>query len=75
MESDKVSADVLIENIETMLSRVGFDDPLKVKELEGVMSQLQKLRGGSFSVNPDEETGSMIISGMGELHLEILVDR
>ena len=29
----------------------------------------------SFRVNTDEETGQTIISGMGELHLEILVDR
>ena len=29
----------------------------------------------TFKVNTDEETGQTIISGMGELHLEILVDR
>jgi elongation factor G len=29
----------------------------------------------SFRVNTDEETGQTIISGMGELHLDILVDR
>ncbi len=29
----------------------------------------------TFRVKGDEETGEMIISGMGELHLEILVDR
>jgi elongation factor G len=29
----------------------------------------------SFRVSSDEETGQTIISGMGELHLEILVDR
>ena len=29
----------------------------------------------SFQVRRDEETGQTIISGMGELHLEILVDR
>ena len=29
----------------------------------------------SFRVRSDEETGQTIISGMGELHLEILVDR
>ncbi|XPV69230.1 MAG: elongation factor G [Halarcobacter sp.] len=29
----------------------------------------------SFRVNTDEESGQTIISGMGELHLEILVDR
>ncbi len=29
----------------------------------------------TFTVNVDEETGQTIISGMGELHLEVLVDR
>src|SRR4029078_2310650 len=29
----------------------------------------------SFSVKTDAETGQTIISGMGELHLEIIVDR
>ena len=29
----------------------------------------------SFRVNTDEESGQTIISGMGELHLEVLVDR
>ena len=29
----------------------------------------------SFKVSTDAETGQMIISGMGELHLEIIVDR
>ena len=29
----------------------------------------------SFRVKTDEETGQTIISGMGELHLDIIVDR
>ena len=29
----------------------------------------------TFRIKTDEETGETIISGMGELHLEILVDR
>src|SRR5690606_13503608 len=29
----------------------------------------------TFQVKTDEETGQTIISGMGELHLEIIVDR
>ncbi len=29
----------------------------------------------TFTVNTDEETGQTIIAGMGELHLEVLVDR
>jgi elongation factor G len=33
------------------------------------------LEDPSFKVKTDEETGQTIISGMGELHLEIIVDR
>src|SRR5438876_3260529 len=29
----------------------------------------------TFQVRTDEETGQTVISGMGELHLEVLVDR
>ena len=29
----------------------------------------------SFRVSSDEESGQTIISGMGELHLEVLVER
>ena len=38
---------------------------------------LQKLaqEDPSFRVKTDEESGQTIISGMGELHLEIIVDR
>jgi elongation factor G len=41
------------------------------------VSRCQKLaqEDPSFRVNTDEESGQTIISGMGELHLEIIVDR
>ncbi len=38
------------------------------------LSRLQ-MEDPSFRVRSDEETGQTIISGMGELHLEIIVDR
>jgi elongation factor G len=38
------------------------------------LSRLQ-MEDPSFRVHTDEETGQTIIAGMGELHLEILVDR
>ena len=38
---------------------------------------LQKLteEDPTFRVHTDQETGQVIIAGMGELHLDILVDR
>ncbi len=41
----------------------------------GVSLQKLMLEDPSFRVKTDEETGQTIISGMGELHLEIIVDR
>ena len=46
-------------------------------DLEKLGTSLQKLalEDPSFKVKTDEETGQTILSGMGELHLEIIVDR
>ena len=41
----------------------------------GVALQKLAIEDPSFRVKGDEETGQTIISGMGELHLEIIVDR
>jgi elongation factor G len=41
----------------------------------GVSLHKLTLEDPSFKVKTDEETGQTIISGMGELHLEIIVDR
>ncbi len=41
----------------------------------GVALQRLQMEDPSFRVRTDEETGQTIIAGMGELHLEILVDR
>jgi elongation factor G len=41
----------------------------------GVALQKLAMEDPSFKVRVDHETGQTIISGMGELHLEILVDR
>jgi elongation factor G len=41
----------------------------------GISLQKLALEDPSFKVKTDEETGQTIISGMGELHLEIIVDR
>ncbi len=44
------------------------------ERLSGSLSKLA-LEDPSFKVSVDDETGQTIISGMGELHLEIIVDR
>ena len=68
-----------------VLERMEFPDPVisvavepKTKaDQEKMGIALQKLaqEDPSFRVRTDEETGQIIISGMGELHLEIIVDR
>ncbi|MFQ5330224.1 MAG: elongation factor G, partial [Thermodesulfobacteriota bacterium] len=45
------------------------------QEKLGVALQKLAIEDPSFRVKSDEETGQTIISGMGELHLEIIVDR
>jgi elongation factor G len=68
-----------------ILERMEFPDPVisvavepKTKaDQEKMALALQKLaeEDPSFRVTTDEESGQTIISGMGELHLEIIVDR
>jgi elongation factor G len=68
-----------------VLERMIFPEPVislavepKTKADSEKMSEaLQKLadEDPTFRVKTDEETGQTILSGMGELHLEILVDR
>ncbi len=68
-----------------ILERMEFPEPVisvavepKTKaDQEKMAIALQKLaeEDPSFRVATDEESGQTIISGMGELHLEILVDR
>jgi len=67
------------------LERMEFPEPVisvavepKTKVDQEKMAQaLQKLakEDPSFRVHTDEESGQTIISGMGELHLDIIVDR
>ena len=68
-----------------ILERIEFPEPVisiaiepKTKaDQEKMTLSLQKLaqEDPSFRLKTDEETGQTIISGMGELHLEIIVDR
>ncbi|MDP4266073.1 MAG: elongation factor G [Bacteroidota bacterium] len=52
-------------------------EPKTQADLDKLSNALAKLaeEDPTFQVKTDEETGQTIISGMGELHLEILMDR
>ncbi len=68
-----------------LLEKIDFPDPVldiviepKTKaDEEKIQESLQKLalEDPSFRIRIDEESGQTLISGMGELHLEIIVDR
>ncbi len=68
-----------------VLERMEFPDPVielavepKTKadqEKMGIALQRLAAEDPSFRVSTDEESGQTIIKGMGELHLDILVDR
>jgi elongation factor G len=68
-----------------VLENISFPDPVisvaiepkTVADQDRLTDALQKLaeEDPTFKVRMDEQTGQMLISGMGELHLEVLVDR
>lgn len=68
-----------------ILESIAFPEPVISVALEpktkgdveklGVSLHKLTIEDPSFKVKTDEETGQTIISGMGELHLEIIVDR
>ncbi len=69
---------VILESIEFPEPVISIAIEPKTKaDQEKLGLSLQKLASEdpSFRVKTDEETGQTIISGMGELHLEIIVDR
>lgn len=83
---DTFTGDTLTgEKDHVILEKMDFPDPVisvavepKTKaDQEKMGIALQKLaqEDPSFKVSTDEESGQTIISGMGELHLEIIVDR
>jgi elongation factor G len=73
------------EKFPVILERMEFPEPVISVAVEPKTKADQEKMGialgklaeedPSFRVNTDEESGQTIISGMGELHLEILVDR
>ncbi len=76
---------VCFENKPIVLESMTFPDPViglavepkTQKDLDKLGMALSKLseEDPTFTVRTDHETGQTVISGMGELHLEIIVDR
>jgi elongation factor G len=74
-----------VEDKPIILERMEFPEPVISVAIEPKTKADQEKMGialgrlaaedPSFRVHTDEETGQTIISGMGELHLEIIVDR
>ena len=73
------------ENNQMTLESIDFPDPVigiavepkTQKDLDKLSNGLAKLaeEDPTFTVRTDEQSGQTIISGMGELHLEIIIDR
>ncbi|WP_425270239.1 elongation factor G [Flexivirga meconopsidis] len=83
---DTTTGDTLSDlNEQIILESMTFPEPVihvaiepKTKgDQEKLSTAIQKLaqEDPTFSVRLDEETGQTVIGGMGELHLDILVDR
>ena len=83
---DVVTGDTLCDPVKIItLERMEFPEPVihvavepKTKadqEKMGIALNRLAQEDPSFRVRTDEESGQTIISGMGELHLEIIVDR
>ena len=69
---------IVLETMEFPEPVIGVAIEAKTKADEGKLSEsLDKIarEDPSFRISRDEDTGQQIISGMGELHLEIIVDR
>lgn len=73
------------EDAPIVLESMDFPDPVigiavepkTQKDMDKLSLGLQKLaeEDPTFTVKSDEETGQTVISGMGELHLDIIIDR
>ena len=83
---DTATGDTLCDRDDAIvLERMEFPEPVisvaveprSVADQEKMSTALGKLaqEDPSFRVETDEESGQTIISGMGELHLDIIVDR
>ncbi|HSR19880.1 MAG TPA: elongation factor G [Anaerolineales bacterium] len=82
---DTFTGDTLCDNKMIVLENIAFPEPVisiaieprSTADQEKMGEALRKLseEDPTFRVRSDENTGQTIISGMGELHLDILVDR
>ena len=73
-----VSQPIILESISFPEPVISVSiEPKTLADQDKMSVALQKLaeEDPTFKVRMDEETGQTIISGMGELHLEVLVDR
>jgi len=69
---------IVLESMEFPEPVIGIAIEAKTKADEGKLAEtLEKIsrEDPSFRVSVDQDSGQTIISGMGELHLEIIVDR
>lgn len=69
---------ILLENIhypETVIDMKIAPTSIKERDKLGVALNKMALEDPSFKVRYDKETEETVISGMGELHLDIIVDR
>jgi elongation factor G len=69
---------ILLENIhypETVIDMKIAPTSLKERDKLGIALNKMSLEDPSFKVKYDHETEETVISGMGELHLDIIVDR
>lgn len=79
------TGDTLCDNKKVVLENISFPEPVisiaiepkSTADQEKMGEALRKLseEDPTFRVRSDENTGQTIISGMGELHLDVLVDR
>jgi elongation factor G len=71
-------APILLDNITVPSAVIGVAlEPETLEDHARLLTSLERLalEDPSFRVRTDLETGGIVISGMGELHLEIVVDR
>jgi len=82
---DSFTGDTLCDNKALVLESISFPEPVISIAIEPKSSSDQEKMGEAlrklaeedptFRVNSDDSTGQTIIRGMGELHLDIIVDR